>query len=137
MSSVQEYVCQDCGTLLIHNNPLTLESMRDVHKQLCPLARQKLIASEAAKAGDNPALSEAMGLASLRVRNLPEDYPPERREMVWLAGEAAVYAAQSGHDFARAEEFAARARAELSCLAPSSCRTILEALPDRVVHRSA
>ena len=50
MSSVQEYVCQDCGTLLIHNNPLTLESMRDVHKQLCPLARQKLIASEAAKA---------------------------------------------------------------------------------------
>src|SRR5207245_2322035 len=36
----------------------------------------------------------------------------------------------------RAEEFAARARAELSCLAPSSFRTILEALPNRVVHRS-
>jgi octaprenyl-diphosphate synthase len=36
----------------------------------------------------------------------------------------------------RAEEFAARARAELSCLAPSSCRTILETLPEWVVHRS-
>ena len=73
-----------------------------------------LLASEAAKAGDNPALSEAMGLASLRVRNLPEDYPPERREMVWLAGEAAVYAAQSGHDFARADEFATRLESRYS-----------------------
>jgi octaprenyl-diphosphate synthase len=37
----------------------------------------------------------------------------------------------------RAEEFAARACTELACLVPSSCRTILEALPARVVHRSA
>ena len=49
-------------------------------------------------------------------------YPPNN----WLPGETKTL-----------EEFAARARAELSCLAPSSCRTILEALPDRVVHRSA
>jgi NAD-dependent dihydropyrimidine dehydrogenase PreA subunit len=50
VSSVSEYVCQDCGSLLIHNNPLTLESMKDVHKQLCIVARQKVIAAEAAKA---------------------------------------------------------------------------------------
>jgi hypothetical protein len=37
----------------------------------------------------------------------------------------------------RAEEFAARARAELACLVPSPCRTILETLPSRVVHRSS
>ena len=37
----------------------------------------------------------------------------------------------------RAEEFAARARAELTCLPPSSCRAILEKLPDRVVYRSS
>jgi octaprenyl-diphosphate synthase len=37
----------------------------------------------------------------------------------------------------RAEELASRARAELSCLPPSSCRSILEALTERVVHRSA
>lgn len=37
----------------------------------------------------------------------------------------------------RAEEFAARARAELECLAPSECRTILEKLTECVVHRSS
>jgi tetratricopeptide (TPR) repeat protein len=67
-----------------------------------------LLAPEAAKAGNDPALAEAMGLASLRMRNLPEDYPPEKREMVWLAGEAAIYLAQQPHDFERAQQFAAR-----------------------------
>jgi octaprenyl-diphosphate synthase len=37
----------------------------------------------------------------------------------------------------RAEEFAAAARAELACLPPSECRTILEMLTVQVVHRSA
>ena len=55
MSTVSEYVCQDCGSLLIHSNPLTLESMKDVHKQLCIVARQKLIAAEAAKAATTKA----------------------------------------------------------------------------------
>ena len=67
-----------------------------------------LFATEASKTGENPVLAEAMGLASLRMRNLPEDYPPARREMVWLAGQAASYAAQQPHDFARADEYAAR-----------------------------
>jgi|SRR5579872_413459 len=67
-----------------------------------------LLATEASKLGENPSLTEGMGLASLRMRNLPEDYSPEKREMVWLAGEAAVYAAQSGHELARADEYAAR-----------------------------
>jgi len=34
--------------------------------------------------GDTAELSEAMGLASLRMRSLPENYPPEDRERVWL-----------------------------------------------------
>jgi tetratricopeptide (TPR) repeat protein len=67
-----------------------------------------LLSTEAAKLGNTPALSEAMGLASLRMRNLPEDYSAQRREMVWLAGEAALYAADSQRDFARADEFAGR-----------------------------
>jgi octaprenyl-diphosphate synthase len=37
----------------------------------------------------------------------------------------------------RAEEFAAQARAELVCLPSSPCRTILETLTERVVHRNA
>ena len=67
-----------------------------------------LFAPEAAKAGNDPTLAEAMGLAALRMPNLPEDYDPRKREMVWLAGEAAVYEAQQPHDFSRAEEYAAR-----------------------------
>ena len=54
VSTITEHVCQDCGALLIHSNPLTLESMKDVHKQLCVVARQKLIAAEAAKAASTP-----------------------------------------------------------------------------------
>ena len=35
----------------------------------------------------------------------------------------------------RAEEIAAQARTELACLPASPCRTLLELLTDRVVHR--
>lgn len=67
-----------------------------------------LLASAAPRLGDSPELSEAMGLASLRMQYLPENYPPELRERIWLAGKAALYAAQSPKDFARADEFASR-----------------------------
>jgi tetratricopeptide (TPR) repeat protein len=50
-----------------------------------------LLAAKAGKLGRTPALIEAMGLASLRMANFPEDYPAERRELVWLAGQAAYY----------------------------------------------
>lgn len=61
--------------------------------------------------GDNPEVAEAMGLASLRLRFLPETYPPELRERVWLAGKAALYAQQKPAQFARADQFAARLEA--------------------------
>jgi octaprenyl-diphosphate synthase len=37
----------------------------------------------------------------------------------------------------RAEEFAARAHRELTCVPQSPCRTVLEAIAERVVHRNA
>jgi NAD-dependent dihydropyrimidine dehydrogenase PreA subunit len=46
--TVAEYVCEDCGTLLRHSNPITLESMRDVHNQLCIVKRQKTMAAQPA-----------------------------------------------------------------------------------------
>src|ERR1019366_1135299 len=64
-----------------------------------------LLATVAPRLGDVPELSEAMGLASLRMRYLPENYPPELRERVWLARKSALYAAQSPRNFARADEF--------------------------------
>jgi tetratricopeptide (TPR) repeat protein len=67
-----------------------------------------LLATEVQRRGKAPALAEAMGLASLRMKNLPEDYPPEKREMVWLAGNSALYSALPPIDFARADDFARR-----------------------------
>lgn len=67
-----------------------------------------LLATEVQRRGRSPALAEAMGLASLRMKNLPEDYPPGQREMVWLAGNSALYAALPPNDFERADEYAHR-----------------------------
>ena len=67
-----------------------------------------LLTPEVVRLGNAPAITEAMGLASLRMRNLPEDYPPERREMVWLAGEAASYAEHFPPDYPQAGEYANR-----------------------------
>jgi tetratricopeptide (TPR) repeat protein len=67
-----------------------------------------LLASAAPRLGDLPQLSEAMGLASLGMRYLPENFPPEQREPIWLAGKAAMYAAQTHQEFDRADELAAR-----------------------------
>jgi len=54
-----------------------------------------LLAAKAQKLGPSPNLTEAMGLASLRLANLPQECPPEKREAVWLAGSAALYSAVS------------------------------------------
>jgi tetratricopeptide (TPR) repeat protein len=67
-----------------------------------------LFATEAAKSRSSPALAEAMGLASLGIKNLPEDYSPEQREMVWLTGEAALFASLPSREFDRAEVYAHR-----------------------------
>jgi ferredoxin len=45
LSSSNEFICQDCGTLLIHSNPNTLDSMKDVHNQLCSVKRQNITVS--------------------------------------------------------------------------------------------
>jgi predicted Zn-dependent protease len=69
-----------------------------------------LLATEVQRRGRAPALAEAMGLASLRMKNLPEGYAPEQREMVWLAGNSSLYAALPPNDFDRADEYAHRLR---------------------------
>lgn len=65
-----------------------------------------LLSAKAKKLGPDPALTEAMGLPSLRMAYLPEEYPPEKRELVWLAGKAALYSTLN--DTERSEEFARR-----------------------------
>lgn len=57
-----EFICEDCGTLLVHSNPNTLESMKDVHNQLCPVKRQK--ARAAADAARTAAAAAARAAAT-------------------------------------------------------------------------
>jgi octaprenyl-diphosphate synthase len=72
------------------------------------------------------------GLAE-RVRRILQSPGPHQREAL-----RPCLAESDGIEYARrrAEDFAARARKELSCLPPSVCRSILEAVTDRVVHRN-
>jgi tetratricopeptide (TPR) repeat protein len=65
-----------------------------------------LLSGSAKRKGESPVLIEAMGLASTRISNLPENYPPELRERVWLAGKSSFYA--SKQDLARAQEYSSR-----------------------------
>ncbi len=73
------------------------------------------------------------GLAA-RVRTVLRSPGDRKREAL-----RPCLAESDGLDYARrrAEELAARARKELAVRPPSPCRTILETVTDRVVHRSA
>lgn len=42
---------------------------------------------------EGPALVEALGLASLAIKHLPEDYPPDRRGLIYQTGKVAVQSA--------------------------------------------
>jgi octaprenyl-diphosphate synthase len=73
------------------------------------------------------------GEPALRIREILASPDNHRREAL------RPYLAQSGSlEYARrkAGDLAAQARGELACLPPSPCRSILEALTERVVHRN-
>jgi NAD-dependent dihydropyrimidine dehydrogenase PreA subunit len=81
-TTVTEYVCQDCGTLLRHTNPTTLESMRDVHNQLCIVKRQKTMAAQvaapkpAAAPSTTAKTSPAATAATAPAAAIPPSAPP-------------------------------------------------------------
>ena len=65
MLAVIEYVCPDCGTLLMHHNPVTLGSMKDVHSQLCAVKRQQSIAAQSIKqSAQKPLVAQVQKAAS-------------------------------------------------------------------------
>jgi NAD-dependent dihydropyrimidine dehydrogenase PreA subunit len=84
-TTVTEYVCQDCGTLLRHSNPTTLESMRDVHNQLCIVKRQKTMAAQvaapkpaaaSATTAKTPAAAPAAAIPAAAAASAPSPSPP-------------------------------------------------------------
>jgi octaprenyl-diphosphate synthase len=77
-------------------------------------------------------LSKGDGLA-MQVRQILRAPGNHKREAL-----RPCLAESDGLEYARrrAEELAARARQELTCLPPSLCRSILESVSERVVHRT-
>lgn len=75
-------------------------------------------------------LQQAPPEKARRLRKLLESVQPREEFLPELEACGAL-------DYARrrAESFAAHAAAQLACLAPSECKTLLECLTDRVVHR--
>jgi octaprenyl-diphosphate synthase len=69
-----------------------------------------------------------------RVRHILRSSAANKRELL-----RPCLAESDGIDYARrrAEELAGRARKELQCLPPSLCRSILEAVTERVVYRNS
>src|SRR5262249_54001689 len=77
-------------------------------------------------------LDEAPAEQAARVRQLlrsPGNHKRESLRRYFEESGALAYARR------RAGEDAGRGRAELECVPPSECRSILEALTERVVHR--
>jgi NAD-dependent dihydropyrimidine dehydrogenase PreA subunit len=68
-----EYVCADCGTLLTHTNPNTLQSMKEVHDQLCVVKRQKSRAAQmATPAAPKPAAASSAVAAAPKPSAAPQ-----------------------------------------------------------------
>jgi octaprenyl-diphosphate synthase len=79
-------------------------------------------------------LSQGSKSMATRVRQIlcsPENHKCEALRPCLTEVSAIAYAQR------RAEELAAQARRELTCLPPSPCRSILESLTERIVHRNA
>ena len=79
-------------------------------------------------------LERASGEAASRLEQMlraPGNHKREALHSYLVETDALAYARQ------RAEEFGRRASAELACLPPSPCRTILEGLTNRVVYRNS
>ena len=79
-------------------------------------------------------LSTAPAEQAARARSLVQSSAPSRRAALARELEASGAIAYARR---RAESFAARALADLDCLPSSKCRSLLEMLTERVVHRNA
>jgi len=81
-----EYICESCGTLLMHSNQITLDSMKDVHDQLCsvkrqniatpiPQAPQKSLPNAQPSLSNTPSPSQATSSASNQQSSVPASSP--------------------------------------------------------------
>jgi NAD-dependent dihydropyrimidine dehydrogenase PreA subunit len=111
-TTVTEYVCQDCGTLLRHTNPTTLESMRDVHNQLCIVKRQKTMAAQVAapkpaaspaSAAKTPATAPATAIPAAVTSSTPASAPAAATSGGGGAGPTTISLTGTGTSYSKAE----------------------------------
>ena len=111
-TTVTEYVCQDCGTLLRHTNPTTLESMRDVHNQLCIVKRQKTMAAQVAApkpaaspaaAAKTPATAPSTAIPAAVTSSTPASAPAAATSGGGGAGPTTISLTGTGTSYSKAE----------------------------------
>ena len=93
----QQYVCADCGSLLIHTNPVTLGSMREVHEQLCVMKREKLISAQSIK--DIPSTMVQTNTVSTVTESPRSGIAMESQQL----GETSISLTGSGTDYSKVE----------------------------------
>jgi NAD-dependent dihydropyrimidine dehydrogenase PreA subunit len=99
----REFICLECGSLLSHSNELTLESMKEIHSQLCIIKRQKLIAAQSIQ--EIAAKSAPMIQSTVQVphggSNVPSSMtPPTSKPII---GETTLSLTGSGTDHSKVE----------------------------------
>lgn len=98
----REFICIECGSLLTHSNELTLESMKEVHSQLCIIKRQKLIAAQSIQ--DISSKSSPILQSSLQVSQgaaEPSSMAPSTTKPV--IGETTISLTGSGTDHSKVD----------------------------------
>jgi NAD-dependent dihydropyrimidine dehydrogenase PreA subunit len=105
VSSTSEYLCCDCGSLLVHENPLTLESMKEVHDQLCPVKRQKNLSSLMVQAKPQTSTKPvAQQLASPSVTTpTPPSVPTSQASVPTTSGATTISLTGSGTNYTKVE----------------------------------
>jgi NAD-dependent dihydropyrimidine dehydrogenase PreA subunit len=115
--SLSEYVCADCGSLLVHSNPLTLQSMKEVHDQLCVVKRQKFLAESSVKAltskqqsnlAQPNRVSPSVSQAATSTMNPPlttssEANEPKPSSVISAAGDTSISLTGSGTNYSKVE----------------------------------
>ncbi|MDW0150652.1 MAG: hypothetical protein QOK89_09730, partial [Nitrososphaeraceae archaeon] len=99
----REFICIECGSLLTHSNELTLESMKEVHSQLCIIKRQKLIAAQSIQdisSKSSPILQSSVQVSQGAAKE-PSSMAPSTTKPV--IGETTISLTGSGTDHSKVD----------------------------------
>ena len=99
----REFICIECGSLLTHSNELTLESMKEVHSQLCIIKRQKLIAAQSIQdisSKSSPILQSSVQVSQAAAKE-PSSMAPSTTKPV--IGETTISLTGSGTDHSKVD----------------------------------